>query len=304
MSRWIKIIALGFTSLTGFACLLILAMVAIILGDIVIHGLPGLSWEFVSSEPKAGMTEGGIFPAIFGTVALVLLMTVAVVPLGVAAAVYLQEYASQDSKLVHLVRLALQNLAGVPAIVFGLFGLGLFVEFTGGSIDQLFFRDTLSKPTFGQPCILWASLTLAVLTLPTVVVATEEALRAVPRSYREAAYALGATRWQVVRHVVLPQSIGGILTGTILAISRGAGEVAPIMFTGAAYFLPHLPTKLNDQFMELGYHVYVMATQSPDVEQTKPVLYSTVFVLLAVTFLLNFSAVLIRSRIRRRLRST
>jgi phosphate transport system permease protein len=304
MSRWIKIIAAAFTSLTGLACLLILAMVAIILGDIVIHGLPRLSWEFVSSDPKAGMTEGGIFPAIFGTVALVLLMTIAVVPLGVAAAVYLQEYASQDSKLVQMVRLALQNLAGVPAIVFGLFGLGLFVGFAGGTIDQVFFRGTLPKPTFGQPCILWASLTLAVLTLPTVVVATEEALRAVPRSYREAAYALGATRWQVVRHVVLPQSIGGVLTGTILAISRGAGEVAPIMFTGAAYFLPHLPTKLNDQFMELGYHVYVMTTQSPDVEATKPVLYSTVFVLLAVTFALNFTAVLIRSRIRRRLRST
>jgi phosphate transport system permease protein len=301
MSRWIKIIAAGFTTLTGFSCLLILAMVAIILGDVVIHGLPGISWEFVSAAPKAGMTEGGIFPAIFGTVALVILMTVAVVPLGVAAAIYLQEYASQDSKLVHFVRLALQNLAGVPAIVFGLFGLGLFVEFTGRSIDALFFGGKL---TFGQPCIFWASLTLAVLTLPTVVVATEEALRAVPRSYREAAYALGATRWQVVRHVVLPQSIGGVLTGTILAISRGAGEVAPIMFTGAAYFLPHLPTKLNDQFMELGYHVYVMATQSPDVEQTKPVLYSTVFVLLAVTFTLNFTAVLIRSRIRRRLRST
>lgn len=304
MSRWIKIIAGAFTSLTGIACLLILAMVAIILGDVAVHGIPGVTWEFVSSAPKAGMTEGGIFPAIFGTVALVILMTLAVVPLGVAAAVYLQEYASQDSKLVHFVRLALQNLAGVPAIVFGLFGLGLFVEFAGGSIDQLFFRATLPKPTFGQPCILWAALTLAVLTLPTVVVATEEALRAVPRSYREAAYALGATRWQVVWHVVLPQSIGGILTGTILAVSRGAGEVAPIMFTGAAYFLPHLPTRLNRQFMELGYHVYVMATQSPDVELTKPVLYSTVFVLLAVTFALNFVAVLIRSRIRRRLRAT
>jgi phosphate transport system permease protein len=300
-SRWIKIIAAGFTTLTGFACVLILVMVAIILGDIVIHGLPGVSWTFLTEAPKAGMTEGGIFPAIFGTVALVILMTLAVVPLGVAAAIYLQEYAPQDSKLVHLVRLALQNLAGVPAIVFGLFGLGLFVGFAGGSIDALFFGGRL---TFGQPCILWASLTLAVLTLPTVVVATEEALRAVPRSYREAAYALGATRWQVVRHVVLPQSIGGVLTGTILAISRGAGEVAPIMFTGAAYFLPHLPAKLNDQFMELGYHVYVMATQSPDVEATKPVLYATVFVLLAVTFALNFTAVLIRSRIRRRLRST
>ncbi|HYE97730.1 MAG TPA: phosphate ABC transporter permease PstA [Planctomycetota bacterium] len=303
MNRWIRIIAGLFTSLTGLACLLILLMVAIILGDVLVHGLPGVTWEFVSTAPSEGMTEGGIFPAIFGTVALVILMTIAVVPLGVAAAVYLQEYASQDSRLVHLVRLALQNLAGVPAIVFGLFGLGLFVQFVGGGIDQIFF-PTADGPVFGKPCILWAALTLAVLTLPTVVVATEEALRAVPRSYREAAYAMGATRWQVVRHVVLPQSIGGVLTGTILAVSRGAGEVAPIMFTGAAYYLRHLPTKLNDQFMELGYHVYVLATQSPDVEQTKPILYSTVLVLLVVTFALNIVAVLLRSQIRRRLRTT
>jgi phosphate transport system permease protein len=301
MTRWIRVIAWLFTSLTGVACLLILLMVGIILGNIAIHGLPGLSWEFISAAPRAGMAEGGIFPAIFGTVALVILMTLAVVPLGVAAAVYLQEYASQDSRLVQLVRLALQNLAGVPAIVFGLFGLGLFVQFAGGSLDALFFGGKL---TFGQPCILWAALTLAVLTLPTVVVATEEALRAVPRSYREAAYALGATRWQVVWHVVLPQSIGGVLTGTILAVSRGAGEVAPIMFTGAAYYLPYLPKKLNDQFMELGYHVYVMATQSPDVEATLPVLYATVLVLLVVTFALNLAAVLLRSQIRRRLRQS
>lgn len=300
MNRWIKVVAGLFTSLTGLACLLILAMVGIILADIVVHGWPHLSWEFVSTAPSADLGRGGIFPAIFGTVALVLLMTLAVVPLGVAAAVYLQEYARQDSPLVGLVRLALQNLAGVPAIVFGLFGLGIFVRFAGGSIDALLFGGKL---TFGQPCILWSALTLAV-TLPTVVVATEEALRAVPRNYREAAYALGATRWQVVWHVVLPQSIGGVLTGGILAVSRGAGEVAPILFTGAAYYLQHLPVKLNDQFMELGYHVYVLTTQSPDVEATKPILYSTVFVLLAVTFLLNFVAVLIRSGIRRRLRAS
>ncbi len=301
MSRWIRVVAALFTGLTGLSCLLILAMVAVIIGDIVIHGAPHLSWEFVSAAPSADLQEGGIFPAIFGTVALVFLMTIAVVPLGVAAAVYLHEYAPQGSRIVHVVRLALQNLAGVPAIVFGLFGLGLFIRFAGGSIDDLFFGGKL---TFGQPCILWAALTLAVLTLPTVVVATEEALRAVPRSYREAAYAMGATRWQVTWHVVLPQSVGGMLTGAILAIARGAGEVAPILFTGAAYYLPHLPRKLNDQFMELGYHVYVLTTQSPDVEATKPVLYSTVLVLLAVTFALNFAAVLIRSKIRRRLRQT
>ncbi|HLG43096.1 MAG TPA: phosphate ABC transporter permease PstA [Planctomycetota bacterium] len=297
----IKTIGVFFTTLTGFASLLIVVMIAVILGNILIHGLPMLSWEFVSKEPREGMTEGGIFPAIFGTVALVILMTLAGVPVGVATAIYLHEYAPQNSKLVHLVRLALQNLAGVPAIVFGLFGLGFFVHFMGGGIDKLVFGGELA---FGQPCILWASLTLAVLTLPTVVVATEEALRAVPKAYREAAYAMGATRWQAVWRVVLPQSVGGILTGTILAVSRGAGEVAPIMFTGAAYYLPYLPHKLNDQFMELGYHIYVMTTQSPDVEATKPILYSTVLVLLLVTFTLNFTAVLIRSKIRRRLRAT
>lgn len=297
----IKVMGAFFTTMTGVACLLIVLMVAIILGNILVHGLPRLSWEFVSAEPRTGMTEGGIFPAIFGTVALVILMTLAGVPVGVATAIYLHEYAPQDSKLVNWVRLALQNLAGVPAIVFGLFGLGFFVHFMGGGIDKLVFGGELS---FGQPCILWASLTLAVLTLPTVVVATEESLRAVPKAYREAAYALGATRWQAIRRVVLPQSVGGILTGTILAISRGAGEVAPIMFTGAAYYLPYLPHKLNDQFMELGYHIYVLTTQSPDVEATKPILYSTVLVLLLVTFALNVAAVLIRSRIRRRLRGS
>jgi phosphate transport system permease protein len=297
----IQMIGWFFTTVTGFACLVIIAMVAVILGHIIMHGLPKLSIEFLSSAPRAGMTEGGIWPAIFGTAALVILMTIAVLPLGVGTAVYLHEYARRDSTMVTLVRLVLQNLAGVPAIVFGLFGLGFFIHFIGTGIDRVLYGGELS---YGQPCILWASLTMAVLTLPTVVVATEEALRAVPQSYREAAYALGATRWQVVWHVVLPQSVGGILTGAILAISRGAGEVAPILFTGAAYFLPYLPTKLNDQFMELGYHIYVMATQSPDVEATEPILYSTVLVLLLLTFTLNFTAIIIRSRIRRRLRAT
>jgi len=301
MRRWIKVIGFFFTSLTGLACLLIVAMIALILGKIASNGWTRLSWEFVSGKPREGMTQGGIFPAIFGTVLLVLLMTIAVVPMGVAAAIFLQEYAKRGSKLVYAVRLAIQNLAGVPAIVFGLFGLGFFVEFLGGGVDKFFLGGELA---FGQPCVLWAALTMAVLTLPTVIVATEESLRAVPASYREVAYSMGATKWQVVRYVVLPQSISGILTGMILAVSRGAGEVAPIMFTGAAYYLPYLPKKLNDQFMELGYHIYVMTTQSPDVEQTKPILYATVFVLLSITFALNLMAVVIRSHIRRRLRST
>jgi len=300
MNRGTRIIGWLFTSLTGFACLIIVAMVAVILGNIAIHGVERLSLDFLFRSPESGMTGGGIFPAIFGTAALVILMTIAVIPLGVATAVYMHEYAPKRSRLVHGVRLAVQNLAGVPAIVFGLFGLGFFIEFVGRGIDRVLYGGEL---VYGQPAILWAALTMALLTLPTVVVSTEEALRAIPQAYREVAFSLGATRWQVLRKVVLPQAVGGILTGGILAISRGAGEVAPIMFTGAAYFLPHLPTRLNDQFMELGYHVYVMTTQSPDVEATKPILYSTVLVLLALTFALNFTAILIRSRIRRRLRA-
>lgn len=297
--RWINFTSVFFTGITGLACLALTAMVALILGNVVRHGIGHISWAFLSQAPQSGMTEGGIFPAIFGTAVLVLLMTLAAVPLGVSTAIYLQEYAPKGSRWVHVVRLAIQNLAGVPAIVFGLFGLGFFIQFVGRGLDAFFFHGTLY---FGQPAILWAALTLALLTLPTVVVSTEEALRVVPQNHREVAYSLGATRWQMVRYVLLPQAVGGILTGTILAVSRGAGEVAPILFTGAAYFLPYLPTRLNHQFMELGYHVYVMATQSPDVDATMPILYATVFVLLALTFALNFTAIIIRSKIRRRLR--
>ena len=288
-----------FQGLAALACVVIVAMVAIILGNILIHGLDRLSIGFLTRAPEAGMTGGGIFPAIFGTFALVVLMTIAVIPLGVATAVYMHEYAPKRSRMVHVVRLAIQNLAGVPAIVFGLFGLGFFIEFIGRGVDRAFFRGSL---VYGQPAIIWAALTMALLTMPTVVVATEEALRAIPQSYREVAYSLGATRWQMISRVVLPQAVGGILTGGILAVSRGSGEVAPVMFTGAAYFLPELPRRLSDQFMELGYHVYVMTTQSPDVEATKPILYSTVLVLLMLTFLLNFTAVMIRAQIRKRLR--
>jgi phosphate transport system permease protein len=297
--RWINFTSVFFTAATGLACLALTMMVALILGNVVRHGIGHISWAFLSQAPKSGMTEGGIFPAIFGTAVLVLLMTLAAVPLGVSTAIYLQEYAPKGSRWIQVVRLAIQNLAGVPAIVFGLFGLGFFIQFVGRGLDTFFFRGTLY---LGQPAILWAALTLALLTLPTVVVSTEEALRVVPQNHREVAYSLGATRWQMVRYVLLPQAVGGILTGTILAVSRGAGEVAPILFTGAAYFLPYLPTRLNHQFMELGYHVYVMATQSPDVDATMPILYATVFVLLALTFALNFTAIIIRSKIRRKLR--
>jgi phosphate transport system permease protein len=287
-------------SLSGLACAVILAMLAVILVDVIAGGAKVLSWTFVSQAPKEGMTAGGIFPAIFGTAALTLLMTIAAVPAGVATAIYLTEYASMRSRLARVIRICIANLAGVPSIVFGLFGLGFFVSTVGRAIDSAAYGG---RPTYGKPSLIWAALTLAVLTLPVVVVATEEALRAVPKDIRDASLALGATKLQTIVKVVLPEALGGILTGSILAVSRGAGEVAPILFTGAAYYLPYLPTHLNDPFMNLGYHVYVLATQSPDVEKTKPLLYGTVLVLLGLTFLLNLIAVALRARTRRRLRA-
>jgi phosphate transport system permease protein len=284
--------------LTLLAVIIITAMLAVILFDIVAGGIGTISWDFLSSPPEQGMEAGGIFPAIFGTVALVVLMVIAVIPVGVFTAIYLHEYTDPTGKITRLIRQAINNLAGVPSIVFGLFGLGFFIGFIGGGLDSVFYSD--EGPVWGQPAIIWAALTLALLTLPVVIISTEEALRTIPRELREASYALGATKLQTIRSVIIPQALPGILTGGILAISRGAGEVAPIMFTGVAYYLPYLPTKLNDQFMELGYHIYVMATQSPDVEKTKPILYGTVLTLLVLTFLLNFTAIFIRSRMRRR----
>ena len=289
------------SGLTIAATAIILLMLVIVLGDVVIGGVQVISWEFVSAAPTKGMTAGGIFPAIFGTVALTLLMTIAAVPAGVATAIYLAEYASSSSRLARAIRVCIANLAGVPSIVFGLFGLGFFISTVGKGIDDVAFGG---QPTYGKPSLIWAALTLSILTLPVVVVATEEAIRAVPRDVRDASLALGATKLQTIFRVVLPDALGGILTGSILAVSRGAGEVAPILFTGAAYFLPYLPTNLNDPFMSLGYHVYVLATQSPDVDRTKPLLYGTVLVLLSLTFLLNFVAVAIRARTRRRLRAS
>jgi phosphate transport system permease protein len=289
-----------FKVLSAAAAALIFFMLVLILGDIVIGGTKVLSWEFVSAAPREGMTAGGIFPAIFGTVALTLLMTVAAVPAGVLTALYLTEYAPPHSRIARAIRVCIANLAGVPSIVFGLFGLGFFISTIGKTMDDVLYDGKL---VYGKPSLIWASLTLAILTLPVVVVSTEEALRAVPREIRDASLALGATKLQTVTRVVLPEALGGVLTGSILAISRGAGEVAPIMFTGAAYFLPYLPAHLNDQFMNLSYHVYVLATQSPDVDRTKPLLYGTVLVLLLLTFLLNLVAVLIRARTRARLKA-
>lgn len=314
--------------LLGGSVVLILAILAVILGDVLIHGLPHISWRFLSQAPSDGLTGGGILPAIVGTTMLVLLMSVAAVPLGVATAVYLHEYtpvetprqawarfkatqgAPHRAKLLRtfilavlatITRTAVANLAGVPSIVFGLFGLGFFIQFVGRSMDRAFYAP--GELVWGQGSLLWAALTLALLTLPTVIVATEEALRTVPPELRAASIALGATRWETIRRIVLPGALPGILTGGILGISRGAGEVAPILFTGAAYYLPFLPGDLHSQFMHLGYHVLILSTQSPDVEATKPVLYGTVCVLLLLTFLLNLTGVLIRMRTRAKFRS-
>lgn len=291
-----KVKSAFFSVLAGFAALLIILALAVILIDAIRGGWSRLSWEFFTGKPTEGMTEGGIFPAIWGTAILTLMMTVAVMPVGVMTAIYLHEYAPAESKLAAAVRVAVQNLAGVPSIVFGLFGLGFFIHFVGEGIDHALGGGL----KYGQPGLLWAALTLAVLTLPVVIVATEEALRAVPADLRSASLALGATKSQTLWKVVLPGATPGILTGAILAVSRGAGEVAPILLTGAAYFLPDLPKALNAQFMHLGYHTYVLATQSPDVEATRPLLYGTVLVLLMLTFTLNFVAVVLRSRSRAR----
>jgi phosphate transport system permease protein len=293
-----KAIGTGLTWLTGAAALLVVAMLGIILWDVVRGGWARVSWEFLSQPPTEGMTEGGIFPAIYGTAIMTLMMTVAVLPVGVLTAVYLHEYAPGASRVASAVRAAINNLAGVPSIVFGLFGLGFFIQFVGLGLDRAFSEPGTLR--YGKPALIWAALTLAILTLPVVIVATEEALRAVPREHRDASLALGATRSQTLARVILPQALPGILTGAILAVARGAGEVAPILFTGVAYFLPDLPDTVWSQFMHLGYHVYVLATQSPDVEATRPLLYATVFVLLALTFALNLVAIAIRTHTRRR----
>jgi phosphate transport system permease protein len=277
--------------------IVIIAVLLLIIGIIVREGWQMFSWEFISSFPTDGMTKGGIFPAIIGTFILVVVMSVAAVPFGTITAIYLTEYAKEDSIFAAAVRFSVRTLAVVPSIIFGLFGLGFFIQFVGVGADRAFYGGALH---WGQPNILWASLTMALLTLPVVIVSVEEALKTVPRELREASLALGATKWQTIRRVVLPGSVSGIMTGTILAVSRGAGEVAPILFTGAAYYLATLPKSVSDQFMNLGYHIYIMSTQSSDVEKTMPIQFATTLVLLMLTISLNIIAIIIRSRIRRR----
>jgi phosphate transport system permease protein len=286
-----------FVGITQMAVILIIAILLIILGIIVYESRAKFSWEFITSFPTNGMTEGGIFPALIGTFILVVVMSIAAVPFGTITALYLTEYASENSKFAAAVRFSVRTLAVVPSIIFGLFGLGFFIQFLGAGADNVFNGGQLR---WGQPNILWASLTMSLLTLPVIIVSVEEALKTIPRELREASLALGATKWQTIKNVVIPQSISGIMTGTILAVSRGAGEVAPILFTGAAYYLATLPGSLSDQFMNLGYHIYIMSTQSSDVEKTMPIQFATTLVLLILTLSLNVVAVIIRSRIRRK----
>ncbi|MCF6159010.1 MAG: phosphate ABC transporter permease PstA [wastewater metagenome] len=262
-------------------------------------------WEFIWEEPREANTEGGVFPAIFGTVMMVLIMSIAVVPLGVLTAVYLKEYAS-DNFIARLVRISVSNLAGVPSIVFGVFGLGFFIYFIGGGVDRLFFSEALPTPTFGTGGILWASLTLALMTVPVVVVATEEGLSAVPMSIREGSYALGATKIETLWKVVIPQATPGILTGTILAMARAAGEVAPLMITGVVKLAPSLPIDshfpyihLERKFMHLGFHIYDVGFQSPNVEAAIPMVYTTTLVLLFTVLVLNLTAIVVRNKLKR-----
>jgi len=280
---------------TGLSVLVIILIIFLILFTVVKGGWPNLNWKFISDYPREGMTKGGIFPAIIGTAFMTLIMTVAAVPFGVITAIYLAEYANERSIFAKTIRFAVKTLAVVPSIIFGLFGLGFFIGFIGKNMDAIFRGGELR---WGQPNILWASLTMALLTLPVVIVSVEEAIRTIPKDMREASLALGATKWQTILKVVIPGSGTGILTGTILAISRGAGEVAPILFTGAAYYLSHIPGSLSDQFMSLGYHIYIMSTQSANVDQTLPIQFATTLVLLLLTFSLNAVAVVLRYRIR------
>ncbi|MGF1770460.1 phosphate ABC transporter permease PstA [Enterovibrio makurazakiensis] len=265
--------------------------------------------RFVTENPREANSEGGVFPAIFGTVLMVLLMSIMVTPLGVLAAVYLHEYAGKNA-FTRLVRIAVVNLAGVPSIVYGVFGLGFFVYFVGGNIDDLFYSDTLPNPTFGTPGLLWSSLTLAILTLPVVIVSTEEGLTRIPLSVRHGSMALGATQAETLWRIVLPMASPAIMTGLILAIARAAGEVAPLMLVGVVKVAPSLPLDgnfpflhLDRKFMHLGYHVYDVGFQSPNIEAARPLVYATSLLLVTVIVSLNLAAISIRNHLREKYRA-
>ncbi len=266
-------------------------------------------WEFLSDDPREANTEGGIFPAIFGTVLMVMIMAIMVTPFGVIAAVYLREYATQGP-ITRLIRIAVNNLAGVPSVVYGVFGLGFFVYFLGGSIDELFFPESLPAPTFGTPGLLWASLTLAILTVPVVIVATEEGLSRVPRAIREGSLALGATKAETMWRTVLPMTASAMITGLILAVARAAGEVAPLMLVGVVKLAPSLGLDgnapflhLDRKFMHLGFHIYDVGFQSPNVEAARPLVYATALLLVVLIIILNLTAIRIRNNLREKYRA-
>lgn len=263
-------------------------------------------WEFLAEDPREANTEGGIFPAIFGTIMMVFLMSIIVTPFGVITAVYLKEYAKQGW-IIRLLRVAVNNLAGVPSVVYGVFGLGFFVYFVGGNLDKLFYPEALPAPTFGTPGLLWASVTLALLTLPVVIVATEEGLSRVPKSVREGSLALGATKAETLWRIVLPMASPAMMTGLILAIARAAGEVAPLMLVGVVKLAPTLPLDMNmpflhleRKFMHLGFHIYDVGFQSPNVEAARPLVYATTMLLVLIIILLNIVAIRMRNRLRER----
>jgi phosphate transport system permease protein len=274
---------IGFLLLT-LAAVIVVGLLVIIVLDIFSKGVGVLSWEFLTQPPRDGMTAGGIFPAILGTFLVSLITVIFAVPMGMFAAIYLNEYA-RPGKVTRLIRLAIRNLSGVPSIVYGLFGVVLFV--------QMLHLGT---------SVLAAGLTLGLLTLPWTITASEEALKTVPKSYRDGSLALGATKWYAIRTNVLPYAIPGMLTGVILGLARAAGETAPILFTGAAFFLPHLPRTIFDQFMALPYHLYIMATQHHDIAKVRPIAYGTALVLLLLILLLSTSAIWIRYRFRQRMK--
>lgn len=271
---------LGF-GLLRFCILLVMAALGVILYDVFSKGAGVISWEFLTTMPKKGMTAGGIFPAIVGTFYVTVITALLAIPLGMGCAIYLNEYAT-NSGITRLIRLSIRNLSGVPSIVYGLFGVVLFV--------QLLKLDT---------SILSAGLTLGLMTLPWTITASEEALKSVPRSYREGSLALGATKWQAIRTNVLPYAVPGMLTGTILGLARAAGETAPILFTGAAFYLPFLPKSTSDQFMALPYHLYIMSTQHHAIAKVRPIAYGTALVLIVLVFLMNLTAIILRYKLRR-----
>ncbi|MBA7649217.1 hypothetical protein ES703_57012 [subsurface metagenome] len=272
---------IGF-SLIRLSAIVVILILGVIIFDIAMKGFRAINWAFLFDFPREGMTEGGIFPAIIGTIFVTVITTLFSIPLGVSAAIYLSEYAV-EGKLTRLVRAAIRNLAGIPSIVYGLFGVTIFVQ----------------GLKFGTS-VLSSGLTLGLLTLPFIIATSEEALKAVPRSYREGSLALGATKWQTIRSNVLPYAFPGILTSSILGLSRSIGETAPILFTGVAFFLPRLPGSVFDQFMALPYHIYILSTQHHAIEQVRPLAYGTTLVLIAIVFILNLVAIILRYRFRKK----